>query len=355
MLKRFTLFFIAGLILAYPHTSCLAEPQLGTHYFYKEREYGSDSQFNPITASLNYTLDTLQVPASFDDEDFEERLEEVLENLGDPFHAISQEGSYRDFVNRQVYPVDWDNIEESVEILPNYGLHVIGGGMIYRKQAEWLDARGYRFPRLYSAAAGTISEILQEAIEKKSTRSDDEVADVYLFRPLGMLLFNFDTVSDFFANTMRLRSWPYQPTYSFGEARFINAGDNFISRPAFFGSEKHRPFFYFGLTTLLGSSHELNPGESISWGAGVAMEKAERDEVEVRPSGGIFFDRNDSLLASIIVNTTDQLAVRGNVYPGIVGSGFWSPGVYLGVRDDGDVQIGISFRALPLGVSEAIE
>ena len=31
------------------------------------------------------------------------------------------------FINRQILPVDRDNLSESIEMVPNYGLHLIGG------------------------------------------------------------------------------------------------------------------------------------------------------------------------------------------------------------------------------------
>ena len=46
----------------------------------------------------------------------------------------------------------------------------------------------------------------------------------------------------------------------------------------------------------------------------------------------------------------DELALRINVYPGVVAKGPWSPGLYLGLTDDGDPALGISLQAYPFGV-----
>jgi hypothetical protein len=145
--------------------------------------------------------------------------------------------------------------------------------------------------------------------------------------------------------------WPYQAMFNVGEREFRNVGQNYAIRPNLFGTTNHRPFIYFGIATVFGLSHRLNASDSLSWGAGAAVVDAQRDNVRLRATGGLFYDRNDSLLASIVFNGTDDLAVRCNVHPGVIVGGKWSPGVFVGVGDDGELSAGITIRLTPVGIS----
>jgi len=196
--------------------------------FYHDLEYGSESQFNPLSNFINYGLDTLQVRQSFDDSQFGDQLRRTVDDLINPIRAINNSGGLGRFVNRQILPVDFNHLDESIEMIPNYALHLLGGGMVYRKNVEWLQAHGYSYPRLLAVLQGMSAEFLQEVIEKKSTKQDDAVADFYLFRPAGMFLFSWDPFARFAAEELRLVEWPYQPLFSAAKGRFVNVGETFI-------------------------------------------------------------------------------------------------------------------------------
>jgi hypothetical protein len=323
-----------------------AEDRTSPPFFYRGYDYGSESQFNPITSFITYSFDTLQVPKSFGIDNWGSQRDAVQTDLAHPGRAIDQQGGRKAFVNRQILPIDLN----TTDWIPNYALHVLGGGMVYRKNAEWFEAQGYAYPRLYAATLVTAAELVQEVVEKKSTLSDDEVADVYIFTPAGILLYSWDPFARFAADTLRLAEWPYQPMFNPNRRKLTNVGENFIARPAMFGSDAPRPFVYFGITTLLGASHAVNETDSFSWGVGPAVEQAQ--PLELRTSAGIFYDRNDSLLASLIVNGTENLAVRLNIYPGVIARReWWSPGVFVGIGRNGAFSVGLSVRVFPLGVS----
>jgi hypothetical protein len=349
---RFWLPALLGLFpwLFSPSGLCRASETPGSgYYFYRDVPYGSDSQFNPIQSFTNYSLDSLQVSESFRGGGLENQFDDTFENLTNPIDAISDEGGFVHFVNRQVLPVDFDNLGDSTEMLPNYALHLLGGGMLYRKNAEWFHAHGYRYPRAYSLVMAMLAEFTQEVIEKESTADDDPVADFWIFRPAGILLFSWDPVARFFAETMGMVEWPYQAMFDVDAGEFRNVGQSFAVRPSLFGTSTHRPFIYFGIATLFGLSHRIGTADGLSWGAGAAVVDAEEGDVRLRPTGGLFYDRTDSLLASIMINGTDDLAVRCNVHPGVIIGGRWSPGVFVGVGDDGGVSAGVTLRLTPVG------
>jgi hypothetical protein len=331
-------------------------PKKAEPLFYRDFTFGSEAHFNPLTSFISWSYDTLQVPGSFNDYNLNNRWDRVRWNLGHPNSAIRTRGNWGDFVNRQVIPYkgghgDW---------APNYSLHLLGGGMVYRKNAEWFEAHDVPAPRLAAAFVTMTAEVFQEVIEKTSTKADDEIADVYLFRPLGMLLFNWEPFARYAADTLQLAEWNFQPMFDPNEERpsgtrgkLVNVGQNFLVRPNLFRSRHTRAFVYFGLTTLAGLSHRVSPTDSLSWGLGAAIEHAQ-EPTKSHATGGLFWDRQGSLLASLIVNGTDDLKVRLNVYPGVLFPGRpWSPGLYVGIGKHGDRSFGVSLRMLPIGYSSS--
>ena len=352
--SRLALSLLAGLGLISRSHAEESAASVPPPLFYRAKDYGSESQFNPMTSFVNYSLDTLQVPASFGDEDLGSGIDATWAALRHPVRSIDEEGGWKAFINRQVFPIERNHLDESVAMIPNYALHLFGGGMVFRKNVEWFQAHRYRRPRTYAVVLGMASEFLQEAIEKKSTTADDPVADFYIFRPVGMMLFSWERFARFSADRLRLVEWPYQPMYGIGKSDFTNVGENFAIRPSRHKSEgRTTPFLYFGLTTLLGASHKMNMTDRLSWGVGEAAVEARRNNVDLRPSAGVFYDRDGSLLGSLIVNGTDGLAGRLNVYPGVLLHGKWSPGVYLGIAD-GAVALGFSVRVTPVGISDHV-
>jgi hypothetical protein len=323
--------------------------------FYRDLDYGSESQLSPLASMLTWTFDTLQVPESFDEHDYWSRWKLVKEDLLHPGRAAKSRGGLGAFINRQILPYkmtepDW---------IPNYSLHLLGGGMVFRKKAEWFEAHDVPLPYLASAVLTVVEELAQETVEKASTKPDDEVADVLFFLPLSMALYSNDRFAHFAADTLHLSEWPYQAVYDPNARRpwgtrgkLTNVGQNFVVKPEIFGWKEHRPFVFFGLTSLFGVSHKLSATDSLSWGLGAAITHAQ-DPTRTRFSGGLFWDRNDSLLASVIVNGTDDLALRLNVYPGITGPrAWWSPGFYVGYGTHRDLNVGITLRFLPLGLGK---
>jgi hypothetical protein len=133
----------------------------------------------------------------------------------------------------------------------------------------------------------------------------------------------------------------------------LNASNNYIVRPRIFG-EKVRPFLYFGLHYFGGVSVLLPSEKSLSLGVGLATVDPFADSVfdKVRPSGGLYWDDDDRLLASLIFNGTDDSIVRLNLYPDVFPFRALDLGVFVGVADDGAPTFGIAIEKLwALGVS----
>lgn len=323
-------------------------------FFYNPRPYGSEAFYNPLNLAFAYALDTVQLSQNFDTGDFSKRLDTVFDDLGNPCRAIKKEGGFRRFVNRQIFPADSDYRNESFAMIPNYFLHMAGGGMVYRKDAEYFESKGWRYPRLCAAALAMTAEVAQEAIEKKSTTADDEVADVFIFRPIGILLFSSDTVASFVADKLSPEIWPHMNMLDLSKGKVMNAGINYMIRPRLPGLENVRLFSFIGLNNLVGLSHRIGSESWLSWGGGMATEKIDLDldiAAELRPACGLFYDKNGSLLWSAVFNGTENLRLRFNLYPMQI-KPFNHLGFFTGVSDSNEVSAGIMVN-LPLGIGSS--
>lgn len=296
----------------------LSGPVLPDQSYYQPSDYGSDSLYSPFSNFLSYSFDTMQLPDNFSFDNFSDNSTKVFDHLGHPKQAIDSEGGNRAFVNRQIFPVSGEDPNERYIALPNYFLHLLGGGMVYRKDLEWFRAHDYEYSTIWATSLAMTAEVLQEILEKNTTTDDDEVADVYIFRPIGILLFHQDAVANFVMKYLDPAIWPSLQVYDLKENTINNAGINYVYRPTFLATENIGFFAYTGLNNLFGLSHHIGHGESISWGIGASTQKIDFDlarQAELAPSAGIFYDRNKSLLASLVINGTGGNRFRFNYYP----------------------------------------
>jgi hypothetical protein len=322
-----------------------------SNYFYQPADFGSESLFNPISSFVNYTLDSAQVKESFGTSNYRRNLGEAWNNLLHPGDRINEEGT-KSFINTEITPIDIDELSDSKAILPNYGLHLFGGGLVYRKNAEWFRAHDYPAPFFTAALLSMTAEILAEGLEKPVTDDTDEIADVYLFRPLGIWLFSNDKRAKWIKENLDPVDWPHLIMYDQKQEELLNIGISYVVRPQWLRTEERRAFVYMGITNLIGVSHRQKNGDEFSWGLGVSTESI--NPTELRPSAGIFYDRNNSLLASGIINGTEQLRLRINVYPGAfnferLARLNFPLGFFVGLSDDNQPAFGFHF-GLPLGL-----
>ncbi|MBE9560700.1 MAG: hypothetical protein IMF15_07915, partial [Proteobacteria bacterium] len=223
-----------------------------------------------------------------------------------------------------------------------------------RKDLEWFRENDYKYATTSAVVLAMTAELLQEILEKNTTTDDDEVADMYIFRPLGILLFHNDAVADFVMDYLDPAIWPSLQVYDLSEDRINNAGIFYVYRPTFEFYDA-RLFIYTGLNNMLGLSHRVNEKDSFSWGVGMSTQRIDFEldrQVELKTSAGVFYDRNKSLLASLVINDAGGNRFRVNWYPtnrsipGKLGyfvsqheNESWSAGVVY------KIQLGIGFTA----------
>jgi len=200
-------------------------------YFHHDVDYGSDSQFNPVQVGLALSFDILR-SMSYQDNPFKiaygTGFENVAKNLAHPFGAIQKSGGTLSFTGRELLPLHGFNADHG-QWIPNYTLHALGEGMVYRKLWSWYASRGVPVPWLFGLLNTAAAQFINEVVENGNFRGPnaDPVADFYVFNPIGYMLFSLDPVARFFSNTVRLNYWPGQAMFDMSHQRLLNVGANY--------------------------------------------------------------------------------------------------------------------------------
>ena len=331
------------------------------YFFYHGRRYGSEALVHPLRMVVNGSYGILQLdnrdkrPGSID---YEQGIDNVWRNLAHPLTSIRVHG-WKDFFRNEILPVSVN--ARDARYWPNYTQHLIGGGMSYRMIAEWYRRHEVPHPRAMSALSMAVYHAWNEVVENDtlSAWTTDPIADLYLFDPLGIVLFNFDTAPRFFSETLHMADWSYQPTWDPARGTLDNNGQNFALKLAIPRTRSWSLFYHYGTHGELGLSRAFDDGTSWSFAAGFKASNlvdlgAGTRTVDLVPSGGLFYDRNHSLLASLLFARTKGYRVRLNLYPGLVRVGGFSPGWFVAVDHEDRVLAGITLADvphLPLGLA----
>jgi hypothetical protein len=349
------------LLAAYGTLRAQEEP----YYFYHGRDYGSEAIVNPLSLVLNSGFGILQYSNRSRDlfaVRYETGWKNVTYNLSHPFRAINAYG-WGEFLGNEFYPKDLS--KKNAQYWPNYQNHLIGGGMNYVEMAEWYRFHGVENAHLLAIATMTVDHLLNEVVENNAFVGSnvDPLADLLFFDPMGIVLFSIGGVPRFFAETLNLSDWPTQPTFNPSSHTIENHGVNYSIKYKLPFSDHVSIFYYWGLTGLLGCSYKTADTENLSLGAGLrAKELVETGDqsngrkltADLTWNVGIFFDRNNSLLASLLFSGVSDYTVHANVYPGIIRIGPVSPGLFCAVGRDGRVITGVSIAAAPIGLAARI-
>ena len=366
-LKRFEEFLkisfrtIAPLSFAVLFASHLYSQQ-NRYYYYQPSTYGSDGLFNPISLLANGGFDSYQI---IDDRQpilnvtyWNRGATNIWRSATSPLPVISKFGWSR-FLRQEVFPTSLDI--DDAQYAPNYALHLIGGGMEYRKISEWYDYQGFPVPFFFGAATRIAYEFLNEAAENGPAfyPNEDCLPDMLIFQPLGILLFSFDDVSEFFSSTLSLNDWSQPVVLTFAPLAVRNAGQNFVMKLGLNRERSTSLFFHFGDFALLGLSFKTNGVEAVSVGAGLASTGTKElpiqngvpsNTVITRAMAGVYYDRNNSLLASAVYSDNQNNRLRLNIYPGLLSYSSFSPGFFVTLGNHGEMIAGITAHVLPIGL-----
>lgn len=353
-----TLGLIALLLLLAVHDSPAQDER--PYFFYRGRTFGSEAIFNPVTKLLQggfYILDTDNRSNNPFVIHYEAGFENLTWNLFHPFTAIDDYGWGR-FLVSEVLP---NPSRRQAQWVPNYFGHILGEGMTFRSTEEWFRYHGHRHPTRMAMVTTFFQMMLNETVENGDYRGTnvDPIADIYLFNPLGVLLFRSDAVAGFFSGTLHMAYWPRQLTLDPISGTLENVGHDFIFK---YRSEKPGQlglFASYGTHSLAGLTYRRSESYSLSV-AGGAMAKSLIDAepgkpsrsltAKIVPAVGVFYDRDNSLLFSLVVAPRKDDKMSVNIYPGILRIAGVSPGLSLAIGGARGLSIGMSLPGVPVGL-----
>ncbi len=352
-----------GIALLSALLSLQSPAQEKKYYFFRPSTYGSDALFNPLTVLANGGFDSFQIindrEPTWNDVHWHSASANVWKNITSPSPVIRAFG-WNKFLGQEIFPTSL-NIDNA-QYAPNFMLHTVGGGMVYRKLSEWYDYHNVPLPFFCGAATVVAFEYINEIVENGpfAYPNEDCIPDLLIFQPLGILFFSFDGVSNFFSSTLHLNDWSQPVGLSFAPFAVRNAGQNFVMKLALNQHHTTSLFFHFGDFAIFGVSRKINDEDALSFGAGLAstgrrslpmINGVPYNTVTTGLMAGVYYDRNNSLLASMVYSEVPRNVFRVNVYPGVLSSDRVSPGFFFAVRDDGATVFGIIAQILPIGLA----
>jgi hypothetical protein len=323
-------------LLASAADAC-AEDKPKKRYFYFGYDYGSQAEINPLWVFVNRGFDVLQIRVNSRNifaHEYGDDARNVAQNLANPISRV-QEGGTSKFVRQEVLPLSWTR--STARWVPNYTLHLIGGGSEFVMLTEWFEAYGAPAPALWSGVTLMAAAFVNETLENKGVagRNTDAIADWYFFDLGAILLFSFEPVKRFFSRHLVIMDWSKQPAFTLPGKELHNQGNCFAAKFAVPYIPRLRLFSYFGMSTLFGLSWLIDGSHSISAAGGVNSTRLRSQSsgnvenvVQFAPSAGLFVDKNNSLLFALQWSDIQDYFVNVNVYPGVIkllpGMGTWT-------------------------------
>ena len=334
------------------------QPRAG-HLLYQRLPYGSQAYFSPLTVLLNKGYDHLQATNSRRDvwrfpydRAFRNGVFDVLEH---PVRSIEFYPGWNRWLRTEVLPLTFSHTESAWFV--NYTEHLIAGGMTYRTLDEWFRVRDVPAPPVWAALTTFGAAMMNEAVENPDVQhgSSSSVSDLYLFDLGGILLFNWDPLVRFFGGTLQGADWQNLASFTFPNGQLRNTGQYYTIKVPLPRTEA-RLFLRGGMGLQGGFSRHIKADESLTVALGVdtkvrLVDPVTRGEsIELQFGGGVYWDRRNSLLASLNVSPAAN-KVTVNVFPGVLPGAGRDLGTWLALTRDGHVMGGIVSRnALGLGL-----
>ncbi len=331
------------------------------YYFYHpDNRFGSDGAFNPVAVFVNGSYDILRNGGHDKNifrQDYRLGWKNVWANISDPFGSIEQFG-WHNFLEQECFNLTLDSGKG--QFIPNVSTHLIGNGMLYVMMAEWYDYHHIKHPYIISAITTTMYQFLNEVIEngKWQHLNVDPIADLLIFNPLGLILFSTDFGKRFFSETVPVYYWSQQPVINVTNGDLENGGQQYCIKWDFPFWDRGSLFLYWGINGLGGITYSKDEIHNYSFGLGTVANKLHEKRLNggrfLTPSMdgalGFFYDKNHSLMGSLLLTGPQMYNARINLYPGVVSTKWYMPGIYVGFGEWDKFICGLTFSHLPVGI-----
>lgn len=306
-----------------------------------------DSNWLPITYIVNGSLDVIQNPYWFSQEDFFDKTSIVWNRVKNPDKSIRRDGGYGKFIRDEFF---------TLRVLPNVGLHFLGGAYDTLWMTQYYEHHDVPFPEIWAMATTYLARFGNEVSEVSSDEisSHDHIADLYIFDIAGFFLAYNKPAMNFLVRDMGMEAWHFNVMYSEDGDNFFNAGLNYIFRPKFahMNGGKIRPMYYLGMQTLIGSSFDY--GQKSTFSLAMGLSPTDPLEQKGRFVTGLFHERNGQLEASLFINGSEDYRWRLNLYDALFGRFDSLPeylhlSVMVGEQKNNNYAVGINLN-LPFGL-----
>ncbi len=332
------------------------------NYYYFAYSYGNQSIYNPLTVILNRGWDVVQCQLNrrqIFKIDYYPAAKNVLENWKNPIENISQTG-WKTFLSQEIFPLDFS--KHGARWAPNYSLHLLGGGVSYKMLSEWFDYQEVPLPRVNSAIVILFCAFVNETLENKNLgKNTDAIADFYFFDIPAIFLFNIKKVNYFLTKYFHLADWSTMPSFVFPSGELHNNGQYFAAKLKIPFTKNLYLFNYFGLSYLGGFSYEFSDNTAISVAAGAKTSRLvslkndfRQNTLDLGFSAGIFYDKNNSLLASFVISDVEDYFCQLSIFPSLVSFRGFSPGFWVVLNRKIEFSVGVSAK-FPLGIGVGIK
>jgi len=333
-------------------------PFCPTYGFYTGKNYGSEYRFNPLNMMLNGGFDIFQGRPGNDHNIFRIPYQSshgtIWKNFSHPVDAVKYTGGWKNFLETEVFPMTFD---KRAKWPPNYSLHLIGGGIIYGSLVDYFNYYNIPAPHFFAFTSYYAYHWLNEVVENGyyKGRTIDPVADLWIFDLLAPFLVSIEPVKNLY-KSLNMANWDMQPSFMFPDKSLENVGQYFSLKWKFpfFDNRHYHLFVYWGMNEIFGLSYKWDNGMALSFGFGTRTKRlvvvnlvGAGKTVSMVYSGGIFLDKYNSLLASLIVNFNYDQLLQFNFYPGWMKIEEVSPGLWVSVSPKGRIMAGIVINWLP--------
>jgi hypothetical protein len=324
--------------------------------FYASRDFGSESQFNPVSAIINDGFDFLHTsgtdPHVFT-RDYAGAFRNVMTSVLQPDRTYRHYGVSRALRN-EWFPLTGQDNKGGGSWIPNYEYHLFGSGMVSVRMEEWYAQHGASHPTLAAIGTVMVAHLLNEVIENDTFRglNQDAATDLLIFDPLGILVWRSEAVQRFFSEKIQMTNWPGQPSVDINSRTLQNLGQQYMLRGRVPGTKQWRVLYIFGLGGVLGFSY--GDPRTGAWSAAIGPYAENNPIVDsltltrtatLRANAGIYYDREGSLLFSANYSPKgDRARLNVNVYPGVLRFGNVRPGFWLQTVPGGRIRVGLASR-----------
>jgi hypothetical protein len=325
----------------------------GPRRFYTGKNYGSESEFNPLTEILNEGYDILSLDHTdrhFLNRPYGYAASNVFKSVLHPIKSFELYG-WNNLLRSEILPLSLKRSFYSGKWVSNYELHLFGSGMVSLRMTDWFELHGYSHPALLGQGTTMVAHYLNEVMEngRISYLNEDPVVDLAIFDVAGFALWHQHWMQRDFSGQYQLTNWPAQPSYDPVNKTLENTGQFFVLRGPLPLLKTWDLFTIFGESGSIGLSKTIGGGRALSVGMGwdgvsgvPATDSVAGVKPTTLPKATIYFDRNGSLMWSVAVNNrTEANRLVVNVYPGVFRIHGFTTGAWMQLPKSGGIKGGI--------------